>query len=243
MNVIFERGDREAPVGHALIYFRADDRILATYVIAPPIEFNLTKYLPAPFAGAMQGMDLGDAMVSFPMPPILEEVGSFEYLQALASRRQDDLVYAGATMLSDPMRLMADAAEAAREYGELYRGSALPRAEEPSSPEVAPADPDAARFGEMSERERLNELTRLTGRLRDSLRNDGADPEVERQMQQLADLLPAKYRAYELVNAAGIPGERGQQLAALYLERCYKLYNEEYLDLERIDREIAAIGD
>jgi hypothetical protein len=239
MNLIFERGQREAPVGHALVYFRADDgAILATYVSVPPIHFDLTKFVPGFLAGAMQGMDLSDAVVATPMPPVPEEVPSVEYLQTLAVRRHDDLVYAGGTMRSDPMRMAADAAEACRVYGDLYQ-EALPT--EPAASPAEVIDFESARFGQMSEQEQLNELTALTGRLRDSLRSGEPDRDVERQMQRLADHLPAKYRVLDLIAAASIPGQRGQRLAELYLERSFKLFNEDYLDLERIDREINAL--
>jgi hypothetical protein len=178
------------------------------------------------------------------MPPIPEEVASVQYLSALAERRRDDLVFAGATMRADPMRLAAETAEAAREYGELYGRSSRPEPE--SIPgtfsEIAETpDGDVVRIREMTEQEQLNELTALTGRLRDSLRAGSPDPEVERQMRLLVDALPAKYRARSLLEAALIPGERGQRLAELYLERSYKLFREDYLDLERIDREIEAL--
>ena len=100
----------------------------------------------------------------------------------------------------------------------------------------------SARYAGLSEQEKLNELSMLTGRLRDSIQRGGADPEIEQQMRLLAQTLPAKYRVNEVLSAASVPGERGQRLAQLHLERCYKLYNEDYLDLERIDREIDAVG-
>ncbi len=95
----------------------------------------------------------------------------------------------------------------------------------------------------MSEQEKLNQLTTLTGRLRDSLGTGEPDQEIERDMQTLGAALPAKYHVGDLVVAAAIRGDRGQKLAQLYLERCFKLYHEEYLDLERIDREIDEIAD
>jgi hypothetical protein len=104
-------------------------------------------------------------------------------------------------------------------------------------------DADLARYAGMSEREKLNELTMLTGRLRDSMQRGLPDGEVERLIRSLAETLPAKYRVDAVLTAAKVPGERGQRLAQLHLERCYKLFNEDYLDLERIDREIEAVGD
>jgi len=239
MHLIFERGDRDAPVGHALIYFTADDgAILATYVSVPPIPFDLTKYVPPFLAGAFQDMNLGlgDSIMVPPVPPIPEEVSSLEYLHALATHRQDDLVYAGGVIRSDPARLAAETSEAATSYAELYNAVAPPVAA-PSTTESQSVVP----MPEMGEQEILNELTVLTGRLRDSLRNGGPDADIEQRMRGLASMLPPKYRAQELVEAACEPGDRGQKLAALRLERCYKLFNEDYLDLPRIDREIELI--
>jgi hypothetical protein len=241
MNLIFERGNREAPVGHALVYFTGNDgTILATYVSVPPIKFDISKFVPGFMAGVVQGMDLMDLMVATPMPPIPEVIPGVDYLQSLATRRADDLVYAGGTMGGDEMRLAAEVAEAARQYGEMYNASAGIPVSSPEQP--AQDDGDLLRFAEMSEGDKLNELTILTGRVRDSLLSGTADPEVEHQMQALASTLPAKYRAADLVTAALTPGERGQRLADLYLQRSYKLFHEEYLDLERIDREIDAIS-
>lgn len=237
MNLIFERGDRDLPVGHALIYFHGDGgAILATYVSVPPIPFDLAKYVPPVMQAALENLPLAGGNMAAAIPPAPEEVESIEYLHSLAERRRDDLVYAGGTT---GLRMMEDAQEAASQYGDIYRESAIP---EPSAPHPATLS-DESGFAEMSEREQLDELTNLTGRLRDSLQMGSADPDVEGQMRTLAGLLPAKYRAMSLVDAALVPGDRGQKLAGLHLERCYKLYHEEYHELERIDREIAAIGD
>jgi hypothetical protein len=237
MQLVFDRGSRESPAGHALVYFRADDGgVLATYVTVPPIKFDLSKFVPK----FLEGMDLGaaDQMMATPLPPIPEEVPSLEYLQEVAERRQDDLVFAGGTLRSNPMQTMADTAEAAQLYGELYETSG-PVESRAVAVERVPVE-EASPYTEMSEQELLNELTTLTGRLRDSLASGGAgDSAIQRQMESLAQQLPAKYRALDLIQAAQTPGERGQNLAQLYLERCYKLFHEDYLDLERLDREIA----
>jgi hypothetical protein len=239
MQLIFERGDREAPVGHALVYFRGQDgSILATYVSVPPIEFDITKYVPGFLAGAMEGMDLGGLKGVTAIPPVPEEVSDVEWLHRLAEQRQDDLVFAGGTM-HEPMRLASEAAEAARLYAELYEQVSVPAA---AGIQASTVDVDSAHFAEMSEQEKLNELTVLTGRLRDSVSAGDPDPDLERQLQALAGQMPAKYRVESLIEAAHVPGERGQKLADLYLQRSYKLFHEDYLDLERIDREIEAIS-
>src|SRR5260370_309745 len=58
------------------------------------------------------------------------------------------------------------------------------------------------------------------------------------RLQRVADPLAEKYRSTELMAAAFEPGERGARLAELYLERGYKLLDEEYADIPRIERAI-----
>ncbi len=240
MQLIFERGDRDVPVGHALIYFAGDgDAVMATYVSVPPIPFNFQEFMPPMFASMFQGVDLGNTMVATPIPPIPQEVESHDWLATLAARRNDDLVFAGGAARGDATQLMTQAAEAAQAYGDLYSAATPAASNIPA--DVVPED--ASRFSAMDERDLLNELTVLTGRLRDSLSGGHPDAEIEREMRAVAMRLPAKYRAMDLAEAARIPGERGQRLAELYLERSYKLHNEEYLDLERIDREIQATSE
>lgn len=235
MSLQFERGDRSSPVGHALIYFRADSGpILAAYASVPPIPFDPSKYLPGIFAGMMQGIDLQEATMVMPTPPIPEEVAGIEYLNALADRRRDDLIYGGTVSLANPMQLAEVLQIVAREYADAYQAA---NDTMPASVPTTDSHAEESMFAGLSAQEQLKELTMLTGRLQDSLPS-GADPEVERQMRLLANVLPPKYRADDLLEAAHVPGELGRRLAGLYLERAYKLYNEDYLDLERIDREI-----
>ena len=52
MDLTFERGDPSRPCGHALLYFTtgSPERVLATYLVIPPIALNLAKYMPPMFA-------------------------------------------------------------------------------------------------------------------------------------------------------------------------------------------------
>jgi hypothetical protein len=50
--------------------------------------------------------------------------------------------------------------------------------------------------------------------------------------------MPDKYRGTELTDAAFDPGQRGARLAELYLERAYKLLDEEYADIPGIEKAI-----
>ena len=52
MNLQFRRGAADRPRGHALAYFEAPDgRLYATYLVIPPIQIDLAKYMPPMFAG------------------------------------------------------------------------------------------------------------------------------------------------------------------------------------------------
>jgi hypothetical protein len=57
-------------------------------------------------------------------------------------------------------------------------------------------------------------------------------------MQRIAGRLADKYRTFELTNAAMDGSERGARLAELYLERSFKLLDEEYGDIPGIERAI-----
>jgi hypothetical protein len=172
------------------------------------------------------------------LPPIPQEVPSEEWVRALAARRQDDLIFGGTIGIGDMPSLMAGAQDVLRSYADLY--SVMQESD--VAVEVTPPalEQDRERFAGMSQREQLDALSGLTGRLLDATRSGVADLDVERQMRALSGLLPPKYRVDELIEAVHQPGDRGRRLAELYIERAYKLFNEDYLDLERIDREIEA---
>ena len=62
--------------------------------------------------------------------------------------------------------------------------------------------------------------------------------ETRQRMLRIARRMPEKYRSTELIAAAIGGGERGSRLAQLYLERGYKLLDEEYADIPDIERTI-----
>jgi hypothetical protein len=57
-------------------------------------------------------------------------------------------------------------------------------------------------------------------------------------MDRVARHLGDKYRLPELIQAARSTDPRGGQLAQLYVERCYKLADEDYAALADLDRRI-----
>jgi len=236
--VRFERGDADRPRGHALLYYRSTDgQILATYVVVLPIAINPAKYIPPAFA---QRISEQATVAATALPPIPEAMESLEAVQRLADLRGDDLLDGG-VVNPEPERLMMQTHEIANEYAERYKAMAEAQPA-PAEPLEGP-DEDELRWVLLDERGRIGELAKLTGQLRYAV--DGSDTHqlsaTVRQMERLARHLPEKFRVDEFLRAAQRPGDTGRRLAELYIDRCYKLSNEQYETLSDIDQEIASL--
>ena len=98
-------------------------------------------------------------------------------------------------------------------------------------------------FELMGERDRLAELAKLTGQLRFAVEGNDArqTQETEDEIGLLTRYLPDHYQVDILVKSAKDPSRNGGDLAQLYLERCYKLADEDYARLQEIEELIKAI--
>ena len=241
MNLQFRRGAPDRPRGHALAYFETSDgRIYATYLVIPPIQIDLAKYMPPMFAGQIPAQAATE-LSAMPLPPIPEEVaGGLSVIDRLAELREDDVVAAGAVDPRALDRLLMVAVEAGQAYVELYRSWQASVSAEPPAREEPSYDVDEVLLSLESEHDRIGRLARLVGQLRYAL--DGGDrrmgDEALAEMERVGRTLPEKYRIAELVAAANRPGQDGAHLAQLLLERSYKLCQEEYAEVARIEAEI-----
>jgi len=94
----FERGDRAAPKGHALLLFQdpADQaKVFATYVVVLPVALDVVKYMP-PFLASHASELVAKGLSAFAFPPVPEAAESVERLKQLAAARDDDLLLGGA---------------------------------------------------------------------------------------------------------------------------------------------------
>lgn len=252
MQLRFEMGDASSPRGHAILYAHAGndtERVLATYCVVLPIQFSIGKYLPPLFASQMPLGDLAEAsqMSVVPIPPMLEDAPDLATLRQLAERRSDDLCDLGSIFISEDTQRMAYAAEACQTYGQIYGEytQRWPNVVEEASHATPLDDLDVndVLAEVLPERDRLGELARLTSQARYAL--DGHDQhlleDVTRQMLRIARSLPEKYHADQLVEAALRNDATGPRLAGLYLQRAYKLLDEEYADIPPIERDIRAL--
>ena len=245
--LVFERGSPDRARGHALLYLRGaedPDALRATYLLVLPVTLDIARYIPPMLASQLPLGDAQSTPAAMPLPPIPESIEGREWLERLADARDDDLICggtAGATDIEAQMRLTSDAAQ---EYTRLYNehiqsptSSVLPGGTGPGT------EVEDVLIGLMSDRDRLAEMVRLTGRTRDAVeRGDRAQlAEAMADLKALARRFPEKYRLEGFLDAGWIPGDRGRQLAELYIDRCYRICNEDYAALEGIDRRIKAL--
>jgi hypothetical protein len=221
-----------------------------TYCIVPPLPISLTKYLPPFVAAQMSAEDLQDMtnVSGMPISPIMEEGSTLDDLQTLAERRDDDLCDIGNVNVYDTHGRMQLVSQYCTEYGQLYTNyvnglkqpspSLPPFSDEPTA--FDDLDAEELLIQTMTDRQRLAELSKLVGLTRYAL--EGRDThlveETRRRMQRIARQLPDKYRSNELITAAADPHDRGSRLAELYIERGYKLLDEEYADIPNIEHAI-----
>jgi hypothetical protein len=244
----FRAGDPERPRGHALLFFRdADDPdvVWATYLVVAPIQMDLGKYIPAAFASQLAGQLAQSGPSAYPLPPVPERFeGGLPALERLASLRADDLIDGGTLRLADPLYALQPVAEVGMQYAERciqYVGSAATVEPEPAAPELTSGtDVDDLLLQVMPDREKVGRLARLTGTLRYALEGNDlrARDETVGEMRRVAKHLADKYRSSELIDAAQSQAANAPQLAQLYIERCYRLAEEDYAALAALDARI-----
>jgi hypothetical protein len=236
LELYFERGARETPKGHALVYFRQrynSEEILATYFITLPIKVDVSKYIPPLFASQMQGMS-SQELSGFAFPPMPESFAGLAQLRRLAESRDDDLIDGGTVNPSDPMELIQSVNDMQMEYTRLW--------EQSLEAHVLDEAPTVNEFlyELLSEQDRLSELSSLVAKLRFAA--EGSDSslisEAREEILTLSKHLPEHYRIPRLIKTAEMPAASGALLAQLYLERCYKLHEEDYRSLQEVEVKI-----
>ncbi len=242
MDISFDRGDAQRPKGHALAYFRTHsepDKVYATYIIVLPLSVDFAKYVPPFLTSHLANMTLGD-LSAFSLPPVPEEVASYQELEHLAEIRDDDLLYAGTMLSFDLSQMMEAVGEMVNEYSRMWSENARP------APEVGHAQPEDSSsvnevlYSMMSQKDRLGELSKMVGKLRFAL--EGADrqtgQDVEEEIQILGRYLPEHFYVASIVQAAMDSSAKGAKLAQLYMDRCYKLSNEDEAAARELEAQI-----
>ena len=103
MDLIFQKGSKESPKGHALLYFTNKDNsseIWGTYIITLPIEVDIKKYMPPFLVNDNNAINSSD-FNSFAFPPSPELIGTIENMEDLAELRDEDLIDGGSIDIND----------------------------------------------------------------------------------------------------------------------------------------------
>ena len=247
MELRFERGSREKPKGHALLYFNGasgPDEVWATYLVMLPISVDVSKYVP-PFLMNQMGEFGPKDLSAFAFPPAPELVEGLQYLETLADMRGDDLIHAGTYNSSNVPGGMMDVSLAVQSYAELYgdyveglQPSDAGETELPGGLGV-----NEVLYGLMSDSDRLSELTKLVGKLRFAVEGgeDALATEAETDIDLLVSHLPENHKVARLIESVKAEGAMGARLASLYLQRCFHLIREDYVQLGEIEDEINAL--
>jgi hypothetical protein len=242
-------GDAHRPRGHALLFFRDGDdpdEVWATYLVVTPIQMDLGKYIPAAFAPQLAGQLQAAGPTAYPLPPIPEKIAQgLAWLEQLAELRGDDLLDGGVLRLTDPLSALQPVAEIGAQYAAECSTYFAAAESTPPAPEQAQTtvDVDDLLLQAAPDRDKVSRLARLVGTLRYAI--EGGDQrlaeETTEEMQRVARRLPDKYRAAELIVAAAAPDTRSGRLAQLYVDRCYRLADEDYAALAELDRKIEGL--
>jgi hypothetical protein len=92
----------------------------------------------------------------------------------------------------------------------------------------------------MTDRDKLGELTKLVGTMRFATERDDAGlvAETDESIAALERLLPERYWAAKVRAAAKDTSENGAKLAQLYVERCYKLLDDDFAAVQLLEKRI-----
>jgi hypothetical protein len=250
MEITFDRGNSQQPKGHAVAYFRVStepDKVYATYVVILPVKADFAKYVPPFLASHLGNLSLSD-FSSFAMPPVPEEVTSYQELQQLSQLREDDLVYGGSMFSFDLPRMMEAMNDLVQSYSRLYNDYHHSRAKAAvTDGEQGAGDRsyqvNEVLFGLMSESDKLAELSRLLGKLRFALegRDTGMVDEVKEEVNTLSRHLPEDFRVPSMLAAAMDTSSKGSRLAQLYLDRCFRLSAGDFHSVDSLEQQIQVL--
>ena len=243
MTLSFELGNIESPKGHALLYFKdsVQGDFYATYIVLLPITVDVSKYVPPFLMNQVGEFGPGD-MSAFAFPPAPEQVEGYDYLVDLAKKRQDDLLDGGEVTGTDVSSSMMKVNDVVQEYLELYEEryeiEALTLDESESASELHVND---VLYSMMTEPDRLNELTKLVGRMRFAVESgeNSIVKEVESDINALSEYLPETFQIHRLLKWATAVSDESSHITDLYLQRCFHLSREEYKELGEIEAQIS----
>ena len=219
------------------------DEVLVTYLVIMPIQVDVSKYVP-PFLMNQVGEMSPKELSAFAFPPVPEPVDGMDYVEGLAEMREDDIIFGGTAPITDMGQLLGLVNDVITWYVDLYTEKA--EAKIPAPVEQGEADELSVNdvlYGLMSDQDKLSELTRLVGRLRDAVGSEDValSSETRTEIVTLGRHLPENHEVGRLAETAASGGETAARLTNLYLQRCFHLLAEEYVMLGQVEDEIRSL--
>ena len=253
MTIEYEIGNPGKPRGHALLYFTRPglpEPLLATYIVVLPSSVDVTKYMP-PILAPQVTAGATTNLSSFAFPPVPEEFESHLSIQQVADSRGDDLLNGGEVILGDMAELLGKVNELVEEYASAYSSYINSIVDDPqrgylyTSLVADTLQVTDVLYEFMDLQQKLGELTTILSKMR--LAVESADDVLLQEcMGEVAILnkyVPHDFQLTKIAELTIVKSEGAQKLAQAYVERCYKLAQEDYLGLQEVDRYISSMED
>lgn len=248
MALEFIKGNPDAPVGHAIVYFNDSSdpgKTGATYIMILPISVDVAKYVPPFLSGHLESMGSSDVS-GFAFPPAPEPVEDVDFITRIAEMRGDDLIFGGSGNLEDTPELMSRVGEMVAEYHQAYQESVPTQQETPQEADSpAVSEIDEVMYDMMGEADLLGEMSTLVGRLRYA--SEGGDKatidESIARLLAIGNRLPENRRVDRIVAAATAMDDKSADLIRLYVDRAYALLREDYRRVGTLEAQIAELGE
>ena len=238
MDLIFQKGSKESPKGHALLYFNNKDNpseIWATYIITLPIEVDIKKYMPPFLVNDNNAINSSD-FNSFAFPPSPELLGSLENVQDLAELRDEDLIDGGNIDINDSANNMMKINEILSQYLNLYLNSNSEKIKKIDEKELENSNINSLMYEFMNVNDRMTELSKLLSKLLFAIENS-QDPliaECEKDIESLSSFYPQNHKINKIVEYTKIKNK--SNIAELYFKRCLYLAKENYEKVEEYEK-------
>ena len=130
--------------------------------------------------------------------------------------------------------------DAVESYLELYSDDLFVREEIPVTSGSSDDGVNDVVYAFMSQPDRLNELTKLVGKIRFAVEGNEAAilEETEKDIKTLSSHMPEGFQIDNLTKWALKSGVKADKLTELYLKRCVHLSLEEYAELGEVEAQI-----
>lgn len=251
MNLEYVLGDPSRPRGHALLYFSQSNvqiSVLATYIVVLPSSVDVTKYMP-PILAPQVTAGVMTNLSSFAFPPVPEEFESHLSIQQIADSRGDDLLFGGEVPSNDTAELLGKVNELVEQYASAYSTYINSIATDESGiDQYTTFVNDTLQVTDvlyefMDLQQKLGELTTILSKMRLALESDDQAllAECKGEISILGKYVPRDFQLHRIADLTTVRSNASQKLAQAYVDRCYKLAQEDYLGLQEVDAYIASM--